>query len=193
MPECNQQIMHRVKPVPLSFRRAEAADIDAIVRLVNAAYRGDSSRIGWTTEADLLGGQRTDAEEVLTLVAASGSMVLLGFQGALLAGSMHLKREGCHAYLGMFAIQPILQGAGLGRRFLNEAERIARDEWGVRSMRMSVITLREELIAYYERRGYRRTGELLPFPTELRFGIPQVSGLQLAILEKPLNPADPLA
>lgn len=193
MSETSQGIMISAKAVPLSFRRAEAADVEAIVRLVNSAYRGESSRAGWTTEADLLGGQRTDAGEVRELIETDDSLILLGHQGPDLAGSLHLMREGGSAYLGMFAIQPTLQGAGLGKRFIDEAERIAREEWQAQTLRMSVITLRQELIAYYERRGYRRTGELLPFPTDPRCGIPQVSGLQLTVLEKPLNPADPPA
>lgn len=188
MPESNQQFMHRVKPDPLSFRRAEAADIDAIVRLVNAAYRGESSRAGWTTEADLLGGQRTDAGEVRELIETGDSLILLGHQSHDLAGSLHLKREGGSAYLGMFAIQPTLQGAGLGKRFLDEAERLASHEWQAQAMRMTVISSRQELIAYYERRGYRRTGEPQAFPSDPRFGIPQVEDLQLAVLEKRLGP-----
>ncbi|MEK8090745.1 GNAT family N-acetyltransferase [Thermithiobacillus plumbiphilus] len=187
MSETSQGIMISAKAAPLSFRRAEAADVDAIVRLVNAAYRGDSSRAGWTTEADLLGGQRTDAGEVRELIETDDSLILLGYQGPDLAGSLHLKREGGSAYLGMFAIQPTLQGAGLGKRFIDEAERIAREEWQVQTMRMSVIGFRQELIAYYERRGYRRTGELLPFPIDPRFGIPRVEGLQLEVLEKRLG------
>lgn len=170
----------------LTFRKAGSEDIDTIVRLVNAAYRGDSSRLGWTTEADLLGGQRTDAEEVAGLVAAPGSCVLLAVRGGVAAGSVHLRRAGMHAWLGMFAIHPTLQGGGIGKRLMGAAEALAGDDWGAGAMRMSVITLRHELIAFYQRRGYLRTGELLPFPTSHRFGIPRVTGLQLEVLEKPL-------
>lgn len=171
----------------LRFRVADADDTPAIVALLNAAYRGDSSRAGWTTEADLLGGQRTDDDEVGTLLTAADSRFLLGFDGAALLGCVHLACDRHTAWLGMFAIQPGLQGKGLGRRFLEEAEDRVREWWGSTCMRMSVISLREELIGYYERRGYRRTGETAPFPVDdPRFGIPRVETLEFAILEKPL-------
>lgn len=171
----------------LDWRKADCADIAAIVALVNSAYRGDSSRQGWTTEADILDGQRTDQQEVLELIERPGSMLLVALQGGELVGSVHLKREDAEtAYLGMLTIRPGLQGIGLGNRFIWVAEEVAVREWGVRRMTMSVITLREELIAYYERRGYRRTGELLPFPESPRFGLPRVGRLQLELLEKPL-------
>lgn len=170
----------------LTFRLATTADVQLIVQLVNSAYRGDSSRQGWTTEADLLGGQRTDEAEIQSLLATPGSVILLGMQGTLIVASLHLQRDGESAYLGMFAIQPGLQGVGIGKQCLQYAEDYVQQVWGAASLLMTVITLRPELIAYYERRGYRRTGEFKPFPTSPRYGIPKVSGLALALLEKPL-------
>ena len=87
----------------------------------------------------------------------------------------------------MFVVRPTLQGNGIGKHFLNAAERMAQQEWGVSKITMSVITLRPELIAFYERRGYRRTGEILPFPDDPAAGIPLVQGLQLEMLEKDLQ------
>jgi ribosomal protein S18 acetylase RimI-like enzyme len=173
-------------PGALVFRQAAAPDVAAIVALVNSAYRGDSSRVGWTTEADLLDGQRTDAGEIASLIAAPGSMILLCLNGPELIGSVHLQQAPEGAYLGMFTVRPSLQGRGIGRRFLAAAERLAREEWGVARALMTVITRRQELIAYYERRGYRRTGRLKDFPSDPRFGIPRVAGLQLEVLEKTL-------
>jgi GNAT superfamily N-acetyltransferase len=170
----------------LEFRRAAASDIVAIVTLVNSAYRGESSRVGWTTEADLLGGQRTDADEVASLIETEGSMILLCLDGPELIGSMHLQRSPEGVWLGMLAVRPVLQGRGVGRRFLAEAERRARAEWGVARASMTVISRRRELIAWYERRGYRRTGRFRDFPADPRFGIPRVAGLRLEVLEKPL-------
>lgn len=170
----------------LTFRPAWEADADAIATLVNSAYRGDSSRLGWTTEADLLDGTRTDREEVAGLIAAPGSQILLGFHGADCVGCVHLERTGEAAYFGMFTIRPGLQGAGLGKAFMAEAERHARHGWSVRRMRMSVISVREELIAFYERRGYRRTGERLPFPDAPQNGRPR-RPLELVVLEKSLE------
>ncbi|MEO6975107.1 MAG: GNAT family N-acetyltransferase [Gallionella sp.] len=170
----------------LAFRFATAADIDAIVALVNSAYRGDSGRAGWTTEADILGGQRTDAGEISQLVAKHDSSMLLCLRDGELIGSVHLERvDAATAYLGMLVIKPVLQEQGLGRRLMTEAERFAGNEWRTSRMRMQVITLRKELIAYYGRRGYRRTGETLPFPAgDPRFGLPKVDGLMFEVLEK---------
>ena len=175
----------------IDFRIASARDAAALVALINSAYRGESSRLGWTTEADLLGGQRTDLDEVSALIAAPESRFLLGetpnpdAAGCDLLGCLHLGREGAAASLGMFAIRPGLQGRGLGRGFMHEAEARVRAWWGSERVRMSVISLREDLIEYYVRRGYRRTGETAPFPAgDPRCGLPRVDGLEFAILEK---------
>lgn len=170
----------------LHFRRATAADIDRVVALVNSAYRGEFSKRGWTTEADFLDGQRTDAEEIAKLVATPGSMIVLCYRNEDLIGSVHLERAEQGAYLGMFTIAPTLQGQGIGKRFMHEAERLAQKEWGARKMMMLVITLRTELIAFYERRGYRRTGIFKEFPDDIRYGIPKVRRLQFELLEKSL-------
>jgi len=169
----------------LNFRRAAPADVEAIVALVNSAYRGESSRAGWTTEADLLDGQRTDAAEIAHLIGMDDSLVLLCQSGNEIIGSVHLEKVNAEtAYMGMLVIRPVLQGQGLGKQFMNAAEQTARAEWGTTRMQIQVITLRHELIAYYERLGYLRTGEIRPFPSDPRYGIPKVSGLKFEVLEK---------
>lgn len=174
-------------PAALAFRLATPADTAAIARLVNSAYRGEASRAGWTTEADLLGGQRTDAEAVAALIAPPDSLMLLAFMDESLVACAHLERDAEAVWLGMFAVQPLLQNRGIGRQFLDTAENFARTHWHAERMRMSVISLRETLIAYYARRGYRLTGSFKPFPRSTRFGIPQVDGLRLSVLEKRLE------
>lgn len=171
----------------LSFRKATLAEAEFIAQFVNSAYRGDSSKAGWTSEADLLDGQRTDASEVESLIQDANSMILLCLQNDEVIGSVLLQKTQEAAYLGMFVVRPTLQGNGIGKHFLNAAERMAQQEWGVSKITMSVITLRPELIAFYERRGYRRTGEILPFPDDPAAGIPLVQGLQLEMLEKDLQ------
>jgi len=171
----------------LYFRVADLGDIPAIVTLVNSGYRGESSKLGWTTEADLLDGQRTDTAEITQLIQAQDSLLLLCFDGDQIVGSVHLERVQRGAYLGMFTIQPTRQGSGIGKRFLAEAEQMAVQKWNAPRMIMTVITLRHELIAFYERRGYVRTGKHKPFPTDPRFGIPKVASLQLEVLEKVLD------
>lgn len=173
----------------LSFRHAAAGDVAAIVALVESAYRGDASRAGWTTEADLLDGQRTDAVAVATLLRAPASTVLLAESGGTLVGCCELERRpDAQAYFGMFSVQPAQQGGGVGRDLLAEAERIARDEWGATTMVMTVLAQRAELIAWYERRGYQRTGETKPFPYgDERFGIPRRPDLIFDVLAKALT------
>ncbi|MFD8201013.1 GNAT family N-acetyltransferase [Streptomyces sp. NPDC003470] len=169
------------------FRDATDADVDDIVALVESAYRGDSSRAGWTTEADILEGQRTDPQGVLEVIEAPDSRLLTVEREGRIVACCQLEHRGDHAYFGMFAVSPALQGAGLGRTIIAEAERQARATWGVGEMRMTVISVREDLIAWYERRGYRRTGEMTPFPYgDERFGVPQRADLRFELLVKPL-------
>lgn len=169
------------------FRTAAVADVPAVVALVESAYRGDSGRRGWTTESDLLDGQRTDAADVTDAIARPDSQVLLlEHEGRLLA-CCHLERRGEAAYFGMFAVDPSAQAGGLGKRLLGDAERIAREAWHCRALEMTVIVQRAELIAWYERRGYRRTGTYKPFPYgEERFGIPRRDDLRFEVLRKDL-------
>ncbi|SER70399.1 GNAT family N-acetyltransferase [Streptomyces qinglanensis] len=174
--------------LPLTFRRAAEADIPALTALVESAYRGETSRAGWTTEADLLEGQRTDPEGVAAVVRDPKSILLVVERDGALVACCQLEHRGAEAYFGMFAVSPLLQGGGVGRAVLAEAERTVGAEWGVERMRMQVIRQREELIAWYERRGYRRTGELSPFPYgDERFGLPQRPDLAFELLVKPLG------
>ncbi len=168
----------------LNFRLARKADADDIVTLVNSAYRGDSSRAGWTTEADLLTGVRVQAEDVRELIETEGSMILLCLRDGEIVGSVNLLKTEDKAYLGMFAVNPLLQGAGIGKQFMQAAEALVKQEWQSRAMWMTVITRRTELIAYYERRGYVRTGVHKPFPTEVASAFGKVDDLQFEVLEK---------
>ncbi|GAA0919421.1 GNAT family N-acetyltransferase [Streptomyces thermoalcalitolerans] len=173
---------------PLTFRDASDADVDTLVHLIQSAYRGDASRAGWTTEADILEGQRTDPDGVLEVIKSPDSRMLMAERDGRVVACCQLERRGDHAYFGMFAVSPGLQGAGLGKAVLAEAERLVREEWGAEEMHMTVITVREELIAWYERRGYRRTGKTSPFPYgDERFGIPQRDDLEFELLVKELG------
>lgn len=171
----------------VTFRDATAADVPVLVALVESAYRGESSRAGWTTEADLLQGQRTDAAAVARAVAEPGSRVLVAAVGGEVVGCCQLERREDYAYFGMFAVRPAAQGGGLGKAVIAEAERLVREEWGVREMHMTVISLRTELIDWYVRRGYARTGKMSPFPYgDERFGLPLRDDLEFELLVKPL-------
>ena len=176
-------------PAPvLAFRDATAADVDAIVELVTSAYRGEASRAGWTTEADLLDGNRIDPGVLRGDIARERSRVLLASRAGELVACAHVAIEDGAGYFGMFAVRPMLQGGGVGKAVLAEAERVVRDDWGLPVMRMTVIDVREELMAWYERRGYHRTGIKKPFPAvDPRFGIPKRDDLRFEVLEKPLR------
>lgn len=149
----------------LTFRDATDADVDALVALIESAYRGDSSRTGWTTEADILEGQRTDPEGVLAVIKSPGSRLLTVERDGAVVACCQLEHRGDHAYFGMFAVSPALQGGGLGKVIIAEAERHAHETWGVAEMHMTVISAREDLIAWYERRGYRHAGKMTPSRT----------------------------
>ncbi|SDQ51462.1 GNAT family N-acetyltransferase [Pseudoxanthomonas sp. CF125] len=168
-----------------TFRPATLADIDALVVLVTSAYRGDASKQGWTTEADMLDGQRIDPTVLRKDIERERSLIIIAEREAQLLACAHVAEENGAGYFGMFSVQPGLQGGGVGKLLLAETERIARDEWRLPAMRMTVIDIRDELIAFYERRGYRRTGITKPFPYgDERFGIPKRDDLRFEILEK---------
>jgi ribosomal protein S18 acetylase RimI-like enzyme len=183
--------MHAMRndiPTHLPLRPATGADAAAIAALVNSAYRGDSSRAGWTTEADLLGGQRTDPEAVAAIVAAPDDVVLVHERDEGIAACVHLERTPAGCYLGMLTVRPTLQAGGVGRRLLASAEAWAAEHWGSARVYMTVIAQRPELIAWYERRGYTRTGERQPFPYgDARFGLPQRDDLVFEVLAKQLG------
>jgi ribosomal protein S18 acetylase RimI-like enzyme len=174
--------------VLIAFRSASASDVDAVVALVESAYRGESSRAGWTTEESLLGGQRTDVAAIEALVASSSSVLVLATDadGPAIVGCCAIERrpDGV-AYFGTFAVRPGGQGAGIGKQLLAEAERIAADEWACTIVEMTVIAQREDLIAWYLRRGYALTGETRPFPYgDERFGLPKRGDLVFVVLAK---------
>jgi ribosomal protein S18 acetylase RimI-like enzyme len=174
----------------MTFRAATHADTPALVALVESAYRGEASKQGWTTEADMLDGRRTGADDIEACIARPQSRIVIaehtGADGTPeLLACAHVAVEDGAGYFGMFSVRPNLQGAGIGKAVLSEAERIAHDEWKVPTMRMTVIDIRDELIAFYERRGYRRTGIKKPFPYgDERFGVPKRDDLRFEVLEK---------
>jgi len=174
-----------------TFRQAESKDIKAIVKLVDSAYRGDSSRQGWTTEADLLDGRRTFSEEVAGIISAEKNTIILLEDVDKLLASVHVKKlsgdgsnsESVRAYLGMFAVEPLSQNLGIGKAVMAYAEKFVLEEWQCSEMEMTVIRQRVELIEWYEKLGYRVTGETRAFPYwDERYGIPKQEDLVLDVL-----------
>ena len=177
-------------PSTVTARAATPADVGAVVDLVQSAYRGDASRAGWTTEADLLDGVRTDAAMVAAMIAAPASLVLVAEDDVGLLACCHLEHRDGAGYVGMFAVRPGLQGRGSGTAMLDAAATRAR-AWGADRLELTVINHRPELIAWYERRGFRLTGRTVPFPAydDERFGVPLRPDLVLLEMARPLDAA----
>ncbi|MDG0815210.1 GNAT family N-acetyltransferase [Bdellovibrio svalbardensis] len=171
----------------IEFTQADESHVDAIVTLVNSAYRGDSSKKGWTTEADLLGGQRVDSESIIAALTRDNSTILIAQDeddDDKLVGCVHLEQHENKCYLGMLTVDPTLQKKGIGRMLVQESEAFAQF-WDCTQIYMTVISVRKELIAWYEKLGFRNTGEKRPFPYgDERFGQPKVDNLEFVILEK---------
>ncbi len=177
-----------------SIRPATPADVPAIDDVVHSAYRGEASRDGWTTEADLLDGIRTERATIAAAITSAPDSVMLvavdpGTPTSQVVGCCHLERRADGvAYFGMFAVRPQRQGGGLGRRLLCAAEDYASSRWATRIMEMTVIVQREDLIAWYLRRGYVRTDETRPFPYgDVSIGVPRRDDLEFVVLRKTLR------
>lgn len=167
-----------------AIEAAQPADAKALKLLIESAYRGDSARQGWNHEADILDNERISLAEVEAMLADPAvSMLVARCANGELTGCVAVTRkDDTMGYLGTFCVDPRMQSAGLGGKLLDAAEKQARSS-GLVAMEMTVITQREVLIAWYERRGYRRTGETRPFP------VPRDPPLRFAVLEKPLTEA----
>jgi ribosomal protein S18 acetylase RimI-like enzyme len=166
-------------------------EFPAIAAIVNGAYRGAGGVRGWTTEDEYIAGDRTDAAALARDLAAEPAARLLAWRdeavGPIL-GCVWLEPAGADAwYIGLLTVRPDLQDRKLGRALLEAAEAHAAGQ-GARRIRMTVVNLRGPLIAWYERRGYRRTGETQPFPyDEPKFGAPRRPDLAFVVLEKALD------
>lgn len=169
--------------VAFTTRPAGIVDVPAIVALVESAYRGDSSRVGWTTEADLIDGRRTDAEMIRSALVAVGQTILVAGPRDRPVACCALSHRDDRVWLGTFAVDPRRQGEGIGDRLLAEAERYATSRWAVSELFLLVIAQRPELIAWYERRGFTMTGETEPFPYgDERYGRPRRDDLRLSVM-----------
>lgn len=171
----------------LKISTASTRDVRAIVGLVNSAYRGEGSKQGWTTEADLLDGIRTDEKAITDMINHDDSTILVcKSERDELIGCVHLQRQGTALYLGMLTVSPTLQGAGIGKELLKKSESLGREQHAT-AIVMHVISIRHELISWYERHGYERTGETKAFPSlDPRFGIPK-QPLEFLVLKKSLQ------
>lgn len=142
---------------------AAAVDVVQLEQLVNGAYRGEGSKQGWTTEADLLGGARvTEASLLMDIANPDLSIYLYRNAASELEGCVLLQNKAGKLYVGMLSVAPGLQNKGIGKLMLQLAEQLAKVQ-GCSALTMTVITVRTSLIAWYQRHGYQQTGELIPF------------------------------
>lgn len=170
----------------ISFRRAVHDDAEALTRLINSVYRGEHSKRGWTTEADLLGGIRISENHINSIISDPDSVIILTEMKNVLCGCVHLQKNGTVCYLGMLSVDVDMQNSGLGRIIIEHSEQFAREQFMCTEMEMKVIGQRKELIDYYQRRGYYITGEKEFFTLGKHIGNIKVEGLYFEYLKKML-------
>lgn len=170
------------------LRSASKMDVGKIALLVNRAYRPLAHERGWTHEADLVAGQRTTEAQVLSHFCSQSSILVLCHDTDIVA-CVHVKFGECSADIGMLAIDPGYQMQGLGKLMLDGAERYALEHFGMTAFKISVLSSRLELIAFYERRGYARTGQTMNYPVSAGIGEPIVDGLLVEIMAKQMGTA----
>ena len=172
----------------LIFQKAEIGDAETIAQLINSAYRGEESRKGWTTEADILDGLRTTTTDVAKIIKRNDAFILLGLLNneiiATICCELQVNAGNNTAHFGMIAVTPKLQNKGYGKQIIAAAEALTRRELGAVGFTITVISIRHELIVFYEKLGYQRTGEFKDFPVNPEMWQPKVEGLNLQYLAK---------
>lgn len=171
-----------------AVRRADTADVEEVVQLVRSAYRGEASRTGWTSEAEFVEGERINLEQVHTMITDPKSVLLvLPDAEGLLACAQVVDLSDGLCYFGTFAVRPQRQGGGVGRQVMAAAERWAHSTFAAHTMEITVLIQQDNLISWYERLGFRRTGETRPFPADKQFARPRRGDLAFAVLRKDLR------
>lgn len=176
----------------LHFFKAELVDAEPVAKLINTAYRGETSRKGWTTEADMLDGLRTTTADIAKIIHRDDAFILTGVMNDEVVAAICCERQIIAAkhtvHFGMIAVKPTLQNKGHGKDLIHAAETMTKREWRVAGFHMTVISLRQEVIEFYERLGYERTGEFKDFPENPALWQPKVDGLSLQVLAKLAGP-----
>ena len=172
----------------LLFQKAEISDAETIAQLINSAYRGEESRKGWTTEADILDGLRTTTADVAKIIKRNDAFILIGVLNyqivATICCELQILVGNNTAHFGMIAVKPTLQNKSYGKQIIKAAELMTQRHWHAVGFSMAVISIRYELIAFYEKLGYQRTGEFKGFPVKPELWQPKVDGLNLQVLAK---------
>jgi ribosomal protein S18 acetylase RimI-like enzyme len=166
------------------FRTASKPEAEQIANLVNKAYRPESGKSGWTHESDLVAGARTNADQVLEIMTKPDSIILVGIKEAGISACIHLEKNGNNCYVGMLAVSPRLQETGIGKQMLAYAERYAIESFRPEKFIMLVMSARSELIEFYIRRGYQKTGVVMDYPSFAGVGTPKQNNQKVEVLEK---------
>ena len=170
----------------MNISKATLQDIPQLVTLINNAYRGEHSKKGWTTEADLLDGLRTDSENLEKMMNKQNAVILkFCNDDNVLQGCVYLEKKGNKMYLGMLTVSPLEQAKGMGKKLLFAAEKYAGDQ-KCSKIEMTVISVRDELITWYQKHGYDKTGKTKPFPSDAKFGIPK-QPLEFIVMQKEVH------
>lgn len=174
-----------------SYRTATTDDAPIIADLVNRAYRPTPEHAGWTHESELVSGERTNAQQIIELLQRPDSLVLLALDESNIIGCVHLEKDAEHCYIGMLAIDPTRQAHGLGKQLLAQAEQFGKARFNPEQFRMVVVSARQELIEFYLRRGYQKTNETMPYPSDAGVGLPKREGMVIEVLCKNISPPEP--
>lgn len=158
----------------LKYRLAINTDIAQLVKLINAAYRQKNENT-WTTEAEIVMGERISYAQLEQLFKNHNFHLLVAEQNNQVVACIGLTFDESSVEIGTFAISPNWQNQGLGKLVLDNAEKYAKDiQFDLKTYVMWVLSVRTELIAFYERRGYIQTGVVEDYPLDADVGIPQV-------------------
>jgi len=175
-----------MSPDPIDFSRfrlekAKPNQSSKICGLINLTYRGE---VGWTRETHIVQGNRTNRHEIEAAIINPDAHFFVVNQNRRLASCIYVEKQENSAYIGFFSVHPSLQGKGIGKNILKQAETFALKKLGTKKYIMFVVSQRSELIAFYERRGYARSGKIEAYPLHLDIGVPKVDGLTIEYLEK---------
>ena len=165
----------------MKLELANISEAQGINDLLNFAYRGEK---GWTTEVSLVEGDRSNISDIT--LAIENSVFLIHKNNSDLMACICLESTGNDVYIGSFAVHPDHQATGLGKSVLEAAEAYANNELNAKKIIMVVLSLRTELIAFYERRGYKRSGVFKEYPSHLKVGTPKRNDLTIEQLHKNL-------
>ncbi len=167
-----------------TLRTATEPDAASIAQLVNETYRPQSGNAGWTHEAHLVSGNRTSAEQVAEAISKPDSVILAGIKDSKIVACIHVAKNGDDSHIGLFAVDPALQGAGAGKQLLDHAESYAAAHFNAKRLVMLVLSARNDLLSFFLRRGYLQTGDAIDYPSTAGVGIPMHANLKVELLNK---------